>query len=76
MSPGKHAPSFLQQIKKLLVYLAGGAAILLSSGQLDGRTEAIVSGLVFLATGAGIYQVKNAQPQTQTGYVGEHRGEA
>lgn len=72
MSPGKHSPSFVQQTRKLLVGVVGLAAVLLSSGQLDGRTEAVVSGLVAVATAFGIYQVPNAR----AGYVGEHRGEA
>lgn len=72
MSPGKHAPSFVQRALKAVVGAVGLAAVLLSSGQLDGRTEAVVSGLVAVATAFGIYQVPNAR----AGYVGEHRGEA
>jgi hypothetical protein len=64
-------PSFVQRARKFLIGAVGLGAVLLSSGQLDGRTEAIVSGLVAVATALGIYQVPNARG----GYVGEHRAE-
>lgn len=71
MTRATQSPSFLQRARKFLVGVVGLAAVLLSSGQLDGRTEAVVSGLVAVATALGIYQVRNVP----AGYVGEHRAE-
>jgi hypothetical protein len=65
-------PGFARYAAKALTAAAGFAAILLSSGQLDGRTEAIVSTVVALAATFGVYQI----PNKRAGYVGEHRAEA
>lgn len=52
--------ALVAHIRKALVAALGLAATLVSSGALDGKTEAIVSGLLALATAVGVYQVPNA----------------
>lgn len=59
--------SFAQYAKKALVAGVGYGALLLSSGQLDGRTEAIVSTLVALAGIFGVYQVPNKRRPASPG---------
>jgi hypothetical protein len=51
--------SLMARFRKAIVAVVGLAATLVSSGALDGKAEAIVSGLLAIATAAGVYQVKN-----------------
>jgi len=49
----------MKRYAKAITAVVGLAATLVSSGALDGRAEAIVSGLLAIATAAGVYGVKN-----------------
>jgi hypothetical protein len=53
-------PSFVARVRKAIAGALGIGAILVSAGQLDDTTEAIVSGIIAVATVAGIYGVRNA----------------
>lgn len=57
-------PPLVQRIRKAIVGAVGLAALLVSSGVLDDNTEAIVNGLIAVATLFGIYQVPNAEKKT------------
>lgn len=59
--------SFVKRAKKAVVGAVGLGAILLSSGQLDGQVEAVVSSVVALATAFGIYQAKNESAPAANG---------
>lgn len=49
----------MKRYAKAITAACGLAATLLAAGALDGTAEAIVSGLLAVATTAGVYQVKN-----------------
>lgn len=49
----------MAKIRKFLVAVLGLAATLVAAGVLDDQTEAIVTGLLALATAAGVYAVPN-----------------
>ncbi len=49
----------MARIRKTIVAVLGLAATLVSAGVLDDQAETIVSGLLALATAAGVYGVKN-----------------
>ena len=51
--------ALVARVRKLIVSVVGLAATLLAAGQLDGKAEAIVSGLVAIATAAGVYAAPN-----------------
>lgn len=55
-------PPFAARARKFLVGAAGLAATLVAAGVLDDQTEAIVTGLLAVATAAGIYATPNAKP--------------
>ncbi len=56
----------MSRFRKAIVAALGLAATLVSAGVLDDQAEAIVSGLLALATAAGVYSVPNkpAAPRT------------
>lgn len=61
---GDHAapgPPLVARIRKALVAAAGLAAVLVSSGQLDGTTEAVVSGVLAVGTAFGVWAAPNAR---------------
>lgn len=49
----------MAHIRKFLVAACGMAATLVAAGVLDDTTEAIVTGLLGVATAAGVYVVPN-----------------
>jgi hypothetical protein len=51
----------MKRIRKALVAACGLAATLVAAGVLDDTTEAIVTGLLAVATAAGVYAVPNAR---------------
>lgn len=51
--------SFVKRARKAIIGALGLGALLVSSGVLDDKTEAIVSGVIAVATALGIYQVRN-----------------
>ena len=53
-------PPFVARAKKAVVAVLGLAATLVAAGVLDDNAEAIVTGLLAVATAAGVYQAKNA----------------
>jgi hypothetical protein len=50
----------MKRYRKALTAACGIGATLLSAGLLDGVAEAVVSGLLGVATAAGVYQLPNA----------------
>ena len=55
--------SLVKKIRKALVAALGMAATLVAAGVLDDQTEAIVTGILAVATAAGVYVVPNkAEP--------------
>ena len=50
----------LPEIKKTVVAVLGVAALLASSGLLHGTAEAVVNGILAVATALGVYGVQNA----------------
>lgn len=60
--------AFAKRAKKTVVGALGLGALLVSSGVLDDQAEAIVSGVIAVATALGIYQAKNVPASgTHTG---------
>jgi len=53
-------PSFIKRARKAAVASCGLGATLLAAGALDGTAEAVVSGLLAVATTLGVYRSKNA----------------
>jgi len=53
-------PPFVARAKKAVAAALGLGATLLAAGVLDGTAEAVVSGLLAVATTVGVYQAKNA----------------
>lgn len=49
----------MARIRKALVAILGLAATLVAAGVLDDNTEAIVTGILAVATAAGVYVVPN-----------------
>lgn len=49
----------MKRIRKAVVAVLGLAATLVAAGVLDDQMEAIVTGLLALATAAGVYSVPN-----------------
>jgi len=52
----------IKQIRKAIVAALGLAATLVAAGVLDDQAEAIVTGLLAVATAAGVYAVPNQPP--------------
>lgn len=50
----------LKRIRKAIAAALGLAATLVAAGVLDDRAEAIVTGILAVATAYGVYQVPNA----------------
>lgn len=49
----------MARIRKLIAAVLGLAATLVAAGALDDQAEAIVTGILALATAAGVYVVPN-----------------
>lgn len=60
--PDHAAPKgpLMKRVRKAITAAVGMAATLLAAGVFDGKTEAIVSGLLGVATAYGVYRVPNA----------------
>jgi hypothetical protein len=54
-------PSFLARAKKTVIAACGLGATLVAAGVLDDTAEAVVTGLLAIATTAGVYQARNAR---------------
>jgi hypothetical protein len=54
-------PPLSARIRKALISAAGLAFVLVSSGALDGTTEAVVSGILAAGTAFGVWAVPNAR---------------
>lgn len=57
----------MAKIRKLVVAALGLAATLVAAGVLDDQVEAIVTGLLAVATAAGVYVAPNEPQGPRTG---------
>lgn len=58
-APDTNGDRLMARIRKALVAILGLAATLVAAGVLDDNTEAIVTGILAVATAAGVYAVPN-----------------